>query len=115
IDKIGSCVITEAPNISKNFPCTAAVHAFCRDRGYGAGFGPVGLAANGEILLSCLDPSQVSLMTVTYADLAAHSSKCDDYVRLSSNPFYCRLGAWRYCEVAGFNAGGYGPVADPDG
>jgi hypothetical protein len=111
----GTCPVSPNLTISDHFPCAKAIHGYCQSQGFASGYGPVASPQAGQWTIVCLATGHALPLRITYADLSAAFQFCTDYTVLSSSPFLCTVAAKRYCNSQAHPAGGFGPVADPDG
>ena len=102
--ELGPCDGASAEGIH-SAACNAAIHRWCRGRGYVSGFGPLEHAAPGAAFVACT--RLASVMGTSYTALSTHHPSCDG----SSERFgrNCNAAIHRFCRSMGF-VSGFGPV-----
>ena len=84
--------------------CNAAINRFCRDSGYGTGFGPA--EHSGDYLLVVCTP-EADVLETSYPELSEHIASCDGSTERSGH--HCSEAFHRWCRAQGYDSG-YGPL-----
>jgi len=89
--------------------CVSAFHHFCRNRGFGSGFGPI--ASTGQaVTMVCIESDLVTTFQLSYASVQASHPNCRFFNRRAGRDVEsCNVAFHAACVTQGHQTG-FGPV-----